>query len=182
MVEDLILRPTNGNFASSSYDDEPMPKIFLNPNHKKNAGEQLRDFSQQEKILAQKLSSMNAARPLHNSNEFASQIIIKSVESPISKKRNFFINLVTCLIVILLIANLVLMLDEQPARSINNAQSNQAILEFENVVPMIRTFPENETSLLNIPNNQQNIDVPKKRVLVISEDKREEILHQLNQK
>ena len=55
-------------------------------------------------------------------------------------------------------------------------------LSLKNVVPMIRTFPENETSLLNIPNNQQNIDVPKKRVLVISEDKREEILHQLNQK
>ena len=179
MVEDLILHTKGNNFADSSSYDEPMPKIFLNPNHKKNAGEQLRDFSQQEKILAQKLSSMNAARPLHNSNEFASQIIIKSEESPISKKRNFFINLVTCLIVILLIANLVLMLDEQPARSINTAQSNQAILEFENVVPLITNYSNNETSLLNVPTN---IDVPKKRVLVISEDKREEILQQLYQK
>lgn len=193
-------------YHKAANENTPLPKVFINPNINKNSklhdDKSYNNFIKQEKILAQKLANMNIANSTTNDKNHNNPYIVKdrhdfdvSQEINLKYSRSNRIHKFTRTILVIIIlfaatiaifSNIELLWDIQKNYLLSSEDSiidseNYPILEFQDELIKSNNYlyPRNynrENSFIhsNLDNNYVNI--PNKKVLLINEEQREELL------
>lgn len=191
-MNDELTKNRQSGKNNLSPEQQVLPKVYANFSHYNEqfnwVNYKKKEMQSGENIGSTKVSQNNGA-PFSDAylaafNEFGINDNSKKERKFKAKKGKIsWLNSIAGLILMLLTANLYFLVFPHNSSKQSNPQ-NKASLEFEAVVPLSASKIDNEVGsdydLTPKPYKASGVELPKRRVLVISEDTRNELLKQLD--